>query len=74
MRLVKKVDDYGQYAELELAPGADAQDILQQLVASGARLSKFELQEPSLHSIFVDMVGPEAARPAASTDMEVAGA
>src|SRR5205807_9920421 len=28
-RLVKKVDDYGQFAELELAAGADAQVILQ---------------------------------------------
>src|SRR2546428_485230 len=58
----KRVDDYGQYAELELAPGADAQIILQQLVASGARLSRFELMEPSLHKIFLDLVGPEAAR------------
>jgi ABC-type uncharacterized transport system ATPase subunit len=31
------------------------------LVASGARLSKFELQEPSLHKIFIDLVGPDAA-------------
>src|SRR2546422_645936 len=29
--LVKRVDDYGQYAELELAAGADAQRILQRL-------------------------------------------
>src|SRR5881396_3977330 len=43
--LVSKVDNYGQYAELELASGADPQQILQRLVTSGARLSKFELQE-----------------------------
>ena len=60
--LVSKVDNYGQYAELELAAGADPQDILQRLVASGARLSKFELQEASLHKIFIDLVGPDAAR------------
>ena len=59
---VKRVDDYGQYAELELAAGADAQQILQRLVASGARLSRFELMEPSLNKIFIDLVGPEAAR------------
>src|SRR6266568_148723 len=68
--LVKKVDDYGQYAELELAPGADAQQILQRLVASGARLSRFELMEPSLHKIFIDLVGPEAARAAARPEAE----
>ncbi len=62
-RLVMKVDNYGQYAELELAPGADAQHILRELVASGARLAKFELQEPSLHKIFIDLVGPGAAVP-----------
>src|SRR6266700_168102 len=60
--LVSKVDNYGQYAELELASGADPQQILQRLVTSGARLSKFELQEASLNKIFIDLVGPEAAR------------
>src|SRR3989440_6944048 len=68
--LVQKVDDYGQYAELELAPAADAQQILQRLVASGARLSRFELMEPSLNKIFIDLVGPEAARAAAQPDAE----
>ncbi len=60
-RLVAKVQDYGPYAELELAPGADAQEILRSLVGSGARLSRFELTAPSLHKIFVDLVGPDAA-------------
>jgi ABC-2 type transport system ATP-binding protein len=58
--LVRKVDDYGQYAEVELAPAADPQRILGALVASGARLSRFELREPSLHKIFIDLVGPDA--------------
>jgi len=62
-RLVTKADVSGQYAELELAPGADAQQILQALVSSGARLSRFELAEPSLNKIFIDLVGPEAAHP-----------
>jgi ABC-2 type transport system ATP-binding protein len=62
-RLVKKKESTGQYAELELAPGADAQDLLKGLVTSGARLAKFELAEPSLNKVFVDLVGPEAATP-----------
>lgn len=62
-RLATKADVSGQYAELELAPGADAQQILQALVSSGARLSRFELAEPSLNRIFIDLVGPEAAHP-----------
>src|SRR3989475_1090260 len=64
-RVVKKVDDYGQYAELELAPGADPQRLLAALVSSGARLARFELSEPSLNKIFIDLVWPEAATPAA---------
>jgi len=64
-RVVQKVDDYGQYAELELAPDADPQRLLAALVSSGARLARFELSEPSLNKIFIDLVGPEAATPEA---------
>ena len=65
-RLVAKIQDFGQQAELELAPGADAQAILKALVDSGARLARFELASPSLHKIFVDLVGPEAVTAAAT--------
>src|SRR5689334_2182052 len=70
--LVAKVDNYGQYAELE--PGADPQEILQRLVTSGARLARFELQEPSLNKIFIDLVGPEAARAVMRPEDEAAHA
>jgi ABC-2 type transport system ATP-binding protein len=60
-RLVARLQDFGQEVELELANGADPQEILRALVNSGARLSRFELASPSLHKIFVDLVGPEAA-------------
>jgi ABC-2 type transport system ATP-binding protein len=64
-KLVKKHEGTAQYAELELAANADAQEILKGLIGSGARLAKFELAEPSLNKIFVDLVGPEAATAAA---------
>jgi ABC-2 type transport system ATP-binding protein len=67
-RLVAKIQDFGQQAELELAPGADAQEILKALIDSGARLARFELATPSLHKIFVDLVGPEATTAAATGD------
>jgi ABC-2 type transport system ATP-binding protein len=60
-RLVTGLQDFGAYAEVELAPGADAQEVLKSLVNSGARLSRFELAAPSLHTIFVGLVGPDAA-------------
>jgi ABC-2 type transport system ATP-binding protein len=59
--MVTAVDDYGRYAELELAPGADPQRLLADLVGGGAPLSRFEIVEPSLHKVFLDLVGPDAA-------------
>lgn len=64
-KLIKRADDYGQYAELELTATADPQEILRTLVGSGARLTRFELMEPSLNKIFIDLVGPEAVHAAA---------
>ncbi len=67
--LVAKADASGQFAELELAAQADAQEILRALVTSGARLSRFELAEPSLNKIFIDLVGPDAATPVARPEV-----
>jgi ABC-2 type transport system ATP-binding protein len=59
-RLVQSFNDYGNYVEVRLAPGADAQELLR-LAAAGARLSRFELVEPSLEEIFLDAVGKSNA-------------
>jgi len=59
--LVSKADSYGNYAELELAEGADPQRLLQGLIAAGATVTRFEVAEPTLNKIFIDLVGPEAA-------------
>jgi ABC-2 type transport system ATP-binding protein len=59
--LVAKADSYGQYAEVELADGADPQRLLHAVLGTGARLTRFEITEPSLHKIFIDAVGPDAA-------------
>ncbi len=59
--MVAKADNYGQYAEVELAEGADPQRLLQAVIGTGARLVRFEITEPSLHKIFIDAVGPDAA-------------
>jgi len=63
--LVAKLDDYGASAEVELAPGADPDRLLEALVRSGAGVSRFEVVEPSLQSIFIAKVGREAAVAAA---------
>jgi ABC-2 type transport system ATP-binding protein len=66
--LVAKADDYGQYAEVELAPNADPQRLLEELVRGGARVSRFEIAEPTLNKIFIDLVGREAATAKAQED------
>jgi ABC-2 type transport system ATP-binding protein len=59
--LVSQMDDYGASAEVRLADGADPDLLLSRLVATGVGLTRFEVVEPSLHSIFIAKVGPEAA-------------
>src|SRR5580704_4995848 len=58
-RLVQSFNDYGNYVEVKLAPGADTQELLK-LASAGARLSKFEVMEPSLEEIFIDAVSKPA--------------
>lgn len=64
--LIQKVDDYGASAEVELAPSGDADRLLKSLVQQDVGLSRFEIVEPSLQSIFVSKVGAEAATALAS--------
>jgi len=59
-KLVQSFNDYGNYVEVRLAPGGDSQELLQR-AASKARLSKFEIMEPSLEEIFLDVVGKSNA-------------
>jgi ABC-2 type transport system ATP-binding protein len=55
-QLVGSYNNYGNYVEVRLAPGADAQQLLH-AVAQRSKVSKFELIEPSLEQIFIETVG-----------------
>lgn len=55
--LVKSVDDQNRFFEVELADGANAQELLRRVVALGVPIERFELIQPSLHQIFLDRVG-----------------
>jgi ABC-2 type transport system ATP-binding protein len=68
--IAARVDAYGGYAEVELASGADPQRLLERLIAGGARVSRFEVAEPTLHKVFLDLVGPTAATAAAVPEAE----
>ncbi len=54
--LVQAVNNYGNYVEVQLKPGADTQELLR-LAADRVRISRFELLEPSLEEIFIHQVG-----------------
>jgi ABC-2 type transport system ATP-binding protein len=57
--LVQSYNNYGNYVEVRLVPGADAQELLR-TAAERARISRFEVVEPSLEEIFIDQVGKHA--------------
>jgi ABC-2 type transport system ATP-binding protein len=61
--LVAAADDSGVFAELKLREGGDPQLVLERLLRQGVRLRRFERIEPSLHRIFLDKAGPDAAEP-----------
>ena len=56
---VRRADVYQNYAELELADSADSSDLLG-IVNKRLALRKFEIVEPSLNSIFLEVVGGAA--------------
>jgi ABC-2 type transport system ATP-binding protein len=57
---VKGVDDYGAYSEVMLKDGADPQALLEGVMPR-VRLRRFEIVEPTLHNIFIQVAGPGAA-------------
>ena len=58
--LVASSNDFGNYVELRLAPGASPQKLLERAMRT-ARIRKFELVEPSLEEIFIDTVASTKA-------------
>jgi ABC-2 type transport system ATP-binding protein len=66
--------------EIELDEDTDPSDVLAAAVAAGARVSHFEVDDPSLEQIFIDHVGRSAAsdeedapRPRAASTISVPG-
>ncbi|HXG83070.1 MAG TPA: ATP-binding cassette domain-containing protein [Pyrinomonadaceae bacterium] len=55
--LVAKVIEHADEREIFLNDNADAQELLQKLIQSGAQITKFELVEPSLNDIFIEKIG-----------------
>ncbi len=53
--LVASFNNYGNFVEARLSQGADPQELLR-LATAAARISRFQLMEPSLEEIFIDVV------------------
>jgi len=52
---IKKYDFYGNSAEIQLVDRADTQKLLKEAI-DAVTVRKFEMQEPSLHDIFIETV------------------
>ena len=53
---IEHVDLYENYAEVKMKPGEDPQQMLKDLVAK-VKIRRFEIMEPTLRNIFIDLVG-----------------
>jgi ABC-2 type transport system ATP-binding protein len=53
---VESAKNYNGMAEIKLHDGADAQDMLAEAIAK-ARITRFEVMEPTLEEIFIETVG-----------------
>lgn len=60
--LIESLNSYGNYVEVRLRPGSDAQQLLR-TASERARISRFELVEPSLEQIFIETVGKDGQHP-----------
>ncbi len=56
-KLVARVVSHADESEVEMAEGVDSQQLLNALLLAGATVTKFEVKEPSLNDIFIDLVG-----------------
>ncbi|HZS04127.1 MAG TPA: ATP-binding cassette domain-containing protein [Blastocatellia bacterium] len=54
--LVRKANRFQYHVEVELEDGANPQELLRALVNGGAKLTRFEMVEPSLNEIFIESV------------------
>ncbi len=57
-KLVKKHNNYGNHAEVQLIEGADPQEFLKTAIKD-ASINRFEIMEPSLNEIFIETVEKE---------------
>jgi len=62
---VEKITEFNNYIELDLAEGAEPQTILREL-AGKVSVRRFEIMEPSLYDIFIDVARIDSPAPEAN--------
>ena len=55
--MCREAQQHGSDITVEIESGVSAERVLQTLVSGGARVTRFEPMQPSLHQIFVETVG-----------------
>ncbi len=55
MKVVENVNDYGNYAEIQIQKDGDGQEILKESLKH-VKVRHFEMKEPSLNEIFIQLV------------------
>jgi ABC-2 type transport system ATP-binding protein len=59
---VKQMTEFGNYLELTLREGADTDSLLRALIGK-VKVRRFEMMEPSLYQIFIDMAKIDPSKP-----------
>lgn len=52
---VKEINNHGNYVEIKLESNTDPNSILKELISKKIEISKFEIEQPSLHQIFLEV-------------------
>jgi ABC-2 type transport system ATP-binding protein len=68
---IHSAKNYGGHAEIRLNEGADAQALLAAAISTGARITRFEVMEPTLEEIFIEKVTANTVNAAIETGENV---
>lgn len=68
--LVKRHNRFANHSEILLNDGADAQEVLRRALGAGARVNRFEIVEPSLNEIFIEVVTRTAKTTARTAEVK----
>jgi ABC-2 type transport system ATP-binding protein len=63
LRGVSVIRSGADYTDIQLADDADPPTVLRQILSRGAPVTRFELREPTLEALFIELVGRPVEEP-----------